>query len=109
MNRAADVLADPQLLFRRVFTELRHPLIDGPVPSDTGPAPFQHIPPAPLRPAPGPGEHTRMVCRTVLGLPETEIDRLIADGVLFTDEGRIEGGSDGQDGRGVHRRAVPRR
>lgn len=109
MNRAADVLADPQLRFRRLFTDLRHPMFDAPIPSETGPAPYLHIPPAQLRPAPAPGQHTRPVCRTVLGLEPGEIERLIADGVLFTDEGRIEGGNDGQDGRSVHRRAVPRR
>jgi hypothetical protein len=31
-----------------------------------------------------PGEHTREVCHKVLGLDTADIDRLIADGVLFT-------------------------
>jgi hypothetical protein len=31
-----------------------------------------------------PGEHTRELCQKLLGLDSGEIDRLIADGVLFT-------------------------
>ena len=55
-----------------------------PMPTETGPAPYHHIPPAELRPAPMPGEHTREICQKLLGLNTEEIDRLIADGVLFT-------------------------
>ena len=86
MNRAPDVLADPQLTYRKVFSELVHPLFDAPMPTETGPAPFRHIAPAPLRPAPMPGEHTREVCQKALGMDTAEIDGLIADGVLFTTE-----------------------
>jgi crotonobetainyl-CoA:carnitine CoA-transferase CaiB-like acyl-CoA transferase len=88
MNRAVDVLADPQLTFRKVFTDMIHPLFDAPMPSETGPAPYQHIPPAELRPAPMPGEHTREICQKLLAMDADEIDRLIADGVLFTHHGR---------------------
>ena len=35
-----------------------------------------------IRPAPALGEHTREICRTLLGLDEAEIDRLFAAGVL---------------------------
>ncbi len=84
MNRPADVLADPQLEHRKLFTDMAHPLFDVSLPSETGPAPFRNIPPAELRPAPMPGEHTREVCQKPLGLDIAEIDRLIADGVLFT-------------------------
>ncbi|ULE32402.1 CaiB/BaiF CoA-transferase family protein [Mycobacterium sp. IDR2000157661] len=83
MNRAVDVLADPQVRHRRVFAELVHPLLEAPMPSETGPAPYTHIPPADSRPAPMPGEHTRDICQTVLGLSPERVDRLIADGVLF--------------------------
>ena len=61
-----------------------HPLFDVAMPSETGPAPYRHIPPAELRPAPMPGEHTREICHKVLALGTEEIDRLIAEGVLFT-------------------------
>jgi crotonobetainyl-CoA:carnitine CoA-transferase CaiB-like acyl-CoA transferase len=84
MNRPADVLADPQIEHRKLFTDMAHPLFDVGLPSETGPALYRNIPPAELRPAPMPGEHTREVCQKVLGLATADIDRLIADGVLFT-------------------------
>ena len=84
MNRAVDVLADPVLLHRKLFTDMVHPLFDQPMPTETGPAPYAHIPRAELRPAPMPGEHTREICQKLLALDTDEIDRLIADGVLFT-------------------------
>jgi crotonobetainyl-CoA:carnitine CoA-transferase CaiB-like acyl-CoA transferase len=83
MNRAVDVLADPQVRHRNVYADMAHPLFDAPMPSETGPAPFTTIPPAEFRPAPMPGEQTRQICATVLGLTTEETDRLIADGVLF--------------------------
>ena len=84
MNRAVDVLADPVLVHRKLLTDMAHPLFDDPMPTETGPAPFAHIPRAELRPAPMPGEHTREICQKLLSLDAEEIDRLIADGVLFT-------------------------
>ena len=87
MNRAVDVLADPQLTSRKVFSEMTHPLFDAPMPTETGPAPYLHIAPAELRPAPMPGEHTREICQKLLALDADETDRLIAEGVLFTHHG----------------------
>ncbi len=84
MNRPADVLADPQLQHRKLFAHMAHPLFDAALPSETGPAPFRNIPPAELRPAPMPGEHSPEVCQKVLGLSTAEVDELIADGALFT-------------------------
>jgi crotonobetainyl-CoA:carnitine CoA-transferase CaiB-like acyl-CoA transferase len=84
MYRAVDVLADPQVKFRKLFTDMVHPLFDAPMPSETGPAPYTNIPPAEFRPAPTPGQHTREICQKVLALDAEEIDRLLADGVLFT-------------------------
>jgi crotonobetainyl-CoA:carnitine CoA-transferase CaiB-like acyl-CoA transferase len=83
MNRPAELLTDPQLEHRKFFTAMAHPLFDAPLPSETGPAPYRNIPPAELRPAPMPGEHTREVCQKILGLDTAEIDRLISDGALF--------------------------
>ena len=88
MNRAVDVLADPQIAFRKVFSEMTHPLFDAPMPAETGPAPYLHIAPAELRPAPMPGEHTREICQKLLALDADETDRLIAEGILFTHQGR---------------------
>jgi crotonobetainyl-CoA:carnitine CoA-transferase CaiB-like acyl-CoA transferase len=88
MNRAVDVLADPQITFRKVFSDMTHPLFDVPMPTETGPAPYRNIPPAELRPAPMPGEHTREICQKLLAMDADETDRLIAEGVLFTHQGR---------------------
>ena len=84
MYRAIDVLTDPQVTFRNVYREMTHPLFESPMPSETGPARYSHIPPAEFRPAPMPGEHTREICERVLGLSREDVDGLIADGVLFT-------------------------
>ncbi|OBA57990.1 acyl-CoA transferase [Mycobacterium sp. 1100029.7] len=83
MNRPPDILEDPQLLARGLLSEMAHPLIERSMPAETGPAPFRHIPAAPQRPAPLPGQDTRQVCGDLLGMSSEEIDRLIADQVLF--------------------------
>ncbi len=90
MNRAIDVREDPQLVERKLFSDMVHPLVDLPLPAETGPAPFRHIPPAPQRPAPLPGEDTREICQKVLGLDTEETERLIAGGVLFTCSSRSQ-------------------
>lgn len=87
MNRAVDLPADPQVVFRDLYTEMAHPLFDAPMLSETGPAPFTGIPAAELRPAPMPGEQTRQICQEVLGMSAEDTERLIADGVLFTQQG----------------------
>jgi crotonobetainyl-CoA:carnitine CoA-transferase CaiB-like acyl-CoA transferase len=88
MNRAVDVLADPQITYRKLFSDMVHPLFDAPMPTETRPAPYTAIPPAELRPAPMPGEHTREICQKLLAMDAEETDRLIADGVLFTHQRR---------------------
>jgi crotonobetainyl-CoA:carnitine CoA-transferase CaiB-like acyl-CoA transferase len=84
MNRAVDVLDDPQVVFRGLFTELTHPMFDAPMPTETRTAPSRDIPPADLRPAPMPGEHTREICHDLLGMDAEETERLITTGVLFS-------------------------
>ena len=83
MNRAVDVLADPQVTFRRLYADMVHPLFDAPITAETHPAPYRHIADATLRPAPMPGEHTRRLAGALLNLDAAATDRLIADGVLF--------------------------
>jgi crotonobetainyl-CoA:carnitine CoA-transferase CaiB-like acyl-CoA transferase len=83
MNRPPDILEDPQLGARNLFSDMTHPLLDHPLPAETGPAPFRRIPPAPQRPAPLPGQDTREICHKVLGMSNEETERLINDGVLF--------------------------
>jgi crotonobetainyl-CoA:carnitine CoA-transferase CaiB-like acyl-CoA transferase len=83
MNRPPDVLEDPQLRERTLFSDMHHPLFDHPLPAETGPAPFRHIPLAPQRPAPLPGQHTREICQKILGLSSEETEQLITARVLF--------------------------
>jgi crotonobetainyl-CoA:carnitine CoA-transferase CaiB-like acyl-CoA transferase len=83
MNRPLDILEDPQLRARKLFSDMSHPLLDHPMPAETGPAPFRHIPPAPGRPAPLAGQDTREICHKILGMSSAETERLINDGVLF--------------------------
>ncbi len=54
MNRPPDLLEDPPLIERKLLRDMVHPLIDRPLPAETGSAPFRHIPPAPQRPTPVP-------------------------------------------------------
>jgi crotonobetainyl-CoA:carnitine CoA-transferase CaiB-like acyl-CoA transferase len=84
MNRAVDVLDDPQVVFRGLFTEMTHPMFDAPMPTETRPAPSRHIPTADRRPAPMPGEDTREICHKLLGMDAEETERLITAGVLFS-------------------------
>lgn len=84
MQRAIDVLTDPQVTFRGLYTELTHPLFAEPMPAETNPAPYQHIPLPESRPAPGPGEQTREICHKILGMDAAEIDRLLEHGALFS-------------------------
>lgn len=83
MNRAVDVLDDPQVRWRGLYTDLVHPAFADPMPSEAGPAPYRHIPVPTQHPAPQPGQQTREICCAVLGLTTDEVDELIADKVLF--------------------------
>ncbi|WP_422204031.1 CoA transferase [Mycobacterium sp.] len=83
MNRPPDVLEDPQLRERKLFSDMAHPLFDHSLPAETGPAPFRHIPSAPQRPAPLPGQDTREICQKILGMSSEETERLISARVLF--------------------------
>jgi crotonobetainyl-CoA:carnitine CoA-transferase CaiB-like acyl-CoA transferase len=82
MRRLPELLTDPQLAARQSFRTMSHPLLSRPVPANARAARFSTIGDPPLRPAPVPGEHTRQIGRTLLGLSPTDIDRLVHDGVL---------------------------
>lgn len=88
MYRPDEVYEHPQLRWRNVLVDMVHPLLEFPLPAETGPAPFRHIPHSPRRPAPLPGADTRTICRDVLDMPTAETEHLIADGVLFATEDR---------------------
>ena len=86
MNRAADVAADPQIVFRHLFTDMVHPLFDA---ADARRDRARAVHPHPARRAAA-RAHARRAHPD--DLPEgprvdaEQIDALIADGVLFTSD-----------------------
>ena len=82
-------LLDEQLLARGLYQQMTHPLIEGSLPAESGPAPFRRIGPVPQRPAPQPGQDTVQICRDVLGFDDAHTERLLDQGVLFTTPERI--------------------
>jgi len=81
---APDLLADPQLERRHMLVEL--PRDDGgePVIVPGNPIKLSNVVEGPDERVPWLGEHTASVLREVLGLDESEIDALAADGVIGT-------------------------
>ncbi|MFJ8025496.1 CaiB/BaiF CoA transferase family protein [Streptomyces sp. NPDC096311] len=82
MQRVADYPDDPQLAARGYFTRMRQPELPDTLPTEARPALARNLPDALLGPAPRQAAHTRQVCREVLGLTDTEIDELLAQGIL---------------------------
>lgn len=82
MQRVTDLSSDPHLSARGFLRTMVHPLLRRPVLTENAPALFTAVVKPDLRPAPMPGEHTRQLCTTLLGLADDEIDALIAKGVL---------------------------
>ena len=80
--RLPEVLEDPQLVTRQSFAQLSHPDLPGPVPASARVARFSSIPDVEQRPAPELGRDTREVLGRLLGLEGSELDRLIASGVV---------------------------
>ena len=73
---------DPHLAARESFRTMAHPLLSRPVPANARAARFSTIGDPPLRPAPIPGQHTRQVAGTLLGLAPADIGHLVDKGVL---------------------------
>ncbi len=79
--RAEDILADPQLKWINAVIEQEHPVVGRRLYPNV---PFR-LPGSPCRRstrAPLLGEHTRAICRDLLGMSEQEIDILKGEGVL---------------------------
>jgi crotonobetainyl-CoA:carnitine CoA-transferase CaiB-like acyl-CoA transferase len=81
MRRDSELRGDAQLRTRRFFTVMLQPEL-GELPAVTAAALFQHGAGPHLRPSPAQGEHTEEIARELLGLPESRVRQLIADGVL---------------------------
>jgi crotonobetainyl-CoA:carnitine CoA-transferase CaiB-like acyl-CoA transferase len=79
---ARDVLeTDPQLAARGHWVTLDHPEV-GPSTYNSAPYRYSDAKASPTSPAPLLGQHTREVCRELLGLDDPTIDQLTRDGVL---------------------------
>jgi crotonobetainyl-CoA:carnitine CoA-transferase CaiB-like acyl-CoA transferase len=81
VQHAEHQVRDPHLREREFFQELDQPavgqlLLEGPVFRGSD------MPGPRTEPAPFLAQHTREICRSVLGLPDAEIDRLIEEGPL---------------------------
>lgn len=79
--RSADALADPQLEHLQAFVEVDHPVVGRKLYPGI-PFKITGMTFAQSRPAPLFAEHSEEICRDVLKLPEEEIRRLVADGVV---------------------------
>jgi crotonobetainyl-CoA:carnitine CoA-transferase CaiB-like acyl-CoA transferase len=77
------VVADPQIAARGMIVEQDHPTV-GTVRLPNLPFRFSGCDTNPRSPAPLLGQHNRDVARSV-GLSESEIDTLVADGVLYAE------------------------
>jgi crotonobetainyl-CoA:carnitine CoA-transferase CaiB-like acyl-CoA transferase len=82
MERVADELDDPQLAARHFFRSLAQPGMDTDVIVEPGPCRAERMPDPELRPAPFYGQHTRDVCRELLGMTDEDVDALVERGVL---------------------------
>jgi benzylsuccinate CoA-transferase BbsF subunit len=81
VQSAADLAKDPQLKERGFFIELDHPEMGRTV-SDATPVRLSDTPPRYSRPAPLPGQDNDYVYGEILGLSESEINKLKKQGVI---------------------------
>jgi len=84
IQRIDEVLADPQIIDRGMMIEQEHPIL-GRVKLPNLPFRFSAYDIVQKMPAPLLGQHNRVIARS-LGYSDTEIDTLIADDVLYTEE-----------------------
>jgi len=81
VSDAHDIMHDPQLSHRGHWVRLDHPEM-GPSTYNSAPYRYSDAHSAPTLPAPLLGQHTRDVCKELLGLGDAEIDELSGAGVL---------------------------
>lgn len=85
MLRLDDLRADPHLRGRQVFGEMVQPQLSEALIANLGEARTQELGAPLLGPAPLAAEHTRQVLRDVLGVADSEIQRLLDEGALEED------------------------
>jgi len=84
IQRIDEVLADPQIIERGMLIEQEHPLL-GRVQLPNLPFHFSDYDTTQTTPAPLLGQHNRDIAKS-LGYSATEIDTLVAEGVLYAEE-----------------------
>jgi crotonobetainyl-CoA:carnitine CoA-transferase CaiB-like acyl-CoA transferase len=82
MQRPLDYLQDPHLRARGFFRTFEQPGLDRMVTTENGPCLATGLPQPPMLPAPLQGQHTREVCREVLGMTDAEVDELVGTNAL---------------------------
>jgi crotonobetainyl-CoA:carnitine CoA-transferase CaiB-like acyl-CoA transferase len=85
VNTAEDIFADPHVAARGMLMGLDDPVAGDALFARTPPH-LSAAPELPAAPAPGLGQHTRWVLNELLGYGTDEVERLIADGVVQTDD-----------------------
>jgi len=81
INNVAQLLEHPQVKARGAMVDMDHPRA-GPVKMVGVPVRLSRTPGAVRTPSPSLGEHSAQTLRTLLGLPDDEVRRLIAAGVV---------------------------
>lgn len=84
VSKNKDVIDDPQLAHRGHFVYMEHPGV-GRHPVQRSEFRLSQAEAEFLWPSPNIGQHTIQVCKDILGMPDDEINRLIADNVLEVD------------------------
>jgi crotonobetainyl-CoA:carnitine CoA-transferase CaiB-like acyl-CoA transferase len=82
MQRLSDYRSDPHYAARQFISELVHPGLPAPLPTENRIVHGQHMPAPLLNPAPLQAEHTRELAAGLLGLAPEEIEALISEGHL---------------------------
>ncbi|MFC4063543.1 CaiB/BaiF CoA-transferase family protein [Actinoplanes subglobosus] len=82
MQRVPELLDDPHLAHRGFFRTMHHPRIAESMPTENSPAIFEHVEDPTLNPAPVMGEQSREVLTRLLGLPDADVDALIAADIV---------------------------
>ncbi len=86
INRVPEVVEDPQVKHRNMIVPVTHH-VAGTIPIANTPFKLSRSEAGIKGPPPDFGQHSRDVLRELLSMPDEEIDRLVAEGVVYTEGG----------------------